>query len=103
PRDELEQAIATVWQDVLAAPALSVHDNFHALGGHSLLAVQIAARLTRVLAQPVALAAVLAHGTVARLAQHLRDNAAEQAAAAQQQEAAADDRDVMKRLLAELD
>ncbi len=103
PRDDLEQAIATVWQDVLAAPALSVHDNFHALGGHSLLAVQIAARLTRVLAQPVALAAVLAHGTVARLAQHLRDNAAEQAAAAQQQEAAADDRDVMKRLLAELD
>ncbi|WP_175907566.1 non-ribosomal peptide synthetase, partial [Burkholderia seminalis] len=100
PRDPVEQAIADVWRDVLDVPAISVHDNFHELGGHSLLAVQIAARLARALERPVALAAVLAHPTVARLAAHLA-GAAEADAHTQQTQAA--QRDTMKQLLAELD
>ncbi|WP_082722354.1 non-ribosomal peptide synthetase [Burkholderia mayonis] len=100
PRDPVEQAIADVWQDVLGVSTVSVHHNFYELGGHSLLAVQIAARLTRTLQRPVALAAVLAQPTVARLAAHLAD-AADADAHARQAHAA--QRDTMKQLLAELD
>jgi amino acid adenylation domain-containing protein/non-ribosomal peptide synthase protein (TIGR01720 family) len=100
PRNPVEQTIAGIWQDALGVPTVFVHDNFYALGGHSLLAVQIAARLTRALQQPVPLAAVLAQSTVARLAEHLRESAE---AATQTGAAQAAQRDTMKQLLAELD
>lgn len=47
PRTELEQAIATVWRDVLGVEQISVHDNFFDIGGHSLLAVRAITRLER--------------------------------------------------------
>jgi aspartate racemase len=41
PRTDLEQVIASVWQDVLEAEWIGVDDNFFDLGGHSLLATQV--------------------------------------------------------------
>jgi len=45
PRNELEQAIATVWRAVLGRDQVGVHDNFFDLGGYSLLAVEVLLRL----------------------------------------------------------
>ncbi len=45
PRTEFELALATLWQDLLSMPAVSIHDNFFALGGHSLLLAQLAAQI----------------------------------------------------------
>ena len=45
PRNELEQHIVDVWQQVLGLAQVSVTDNFFELGGHSLLATQVIARL----------------------------------------------------------
>ena len=41
PRNELEQALAGVWADVLGAGQVGVEDDFFELGGNSLVAVQL--------------------------------------------------------------
>lgn len=45
PRDEIEQTIAIILQEVLGLEKLGVNDNFFDLGGHSLLAIQAISRL----------------------------------------------------------
>ena len=46
-RAELEQFLATVWQDVLSVERVGLYDNFFDLGGNSLLAAQVAARVEK--------------------------------------------------------
>ena len=45
PRDEAEDAIASIWQEILGIERLSIHDNFFELGGHSLAVVQVMAKI----------------------------------------------------------
>jgi hypothetical protein len=46
PRNELEAAIAGIWQEVLGLPSVGVHDDFFELGGHSLLAATLASSIS---------------------------------------------------------
>ncbi|MEO7733015.1 MAG: amino acid adenylation domain-containing protein, partial [Kofleriaceae bacterium] len=68
PRTPTERIVAAAYQETLALPRLSVHDDFFALGGHSLLVAQMTARLSRTLARTVAMRAGFEHTTVASLA-----------------------------------
>jgi len=45
PADEVERALAAMWQMLLAVPRVGVNDDFFALGGHSLLAVRLLSRI----------------------------------------------------------
>ncbi|WHS62761.1 non-ribosomal peptide synthetase [Pseudomonas sp. G2-4] len=45
PRGEVEQIVATVWQDLLGIEQVSRHDRFFDIGGHSLMAVSLIDRL----------------------------------------------------------
>ncbi|EIE98985.1 non-ribosomal peptide synthetase [Saccharomonospora glauca] len=45
PRDEVEEAIAEAWSEVLGVTRIGVEQEFFDLGGHSLLATRLAARL----------------------------------------------------------
>ncbi|MEG3162940.1 amino acid adenylation domain-containing protein [Sphingomonas sp. LB2R24] len=45
PRGETEQALASIWSELLGIKHISRHDNFFELGGHSLLAIKLLERL----------------------------------------------------------
>jgi phthiocerol/phenolphthiocerol synthesis type-I polyketide synthase E len=45
PRNEVEQRLATIWQDMLGIDKVSVHDNFFELGGDSVKAIQISVKI----------------------------------------------------------
>ncbi|MEP0859277.1 SDR family NAD(P)-dependent oxidoreductase [Trichocoleus sp. DQ-U1] len=45
PRNDIEQGIANIWQELIGIEKVGIYDNFFELGGHSLLAVQTISRL----------------------------------------------------------
>jgi acyl carrier protein len=45
PRNEVEQRLATIWQEMLGIDQISVHDNFFELGGDSVKAIQISVKI----------------------------------------------------------
>src|SRR5581483_4305176 len=67
PRNDLEQEIAEIWQELLGVERVGVTDDFFALGGHSLLATQMITRIRR-LHGNVPLRALFNAPTVAGLA-----------------------------------
>jgi mycobactin phenyloxazoline synthetase len=71
-RDDLEQRIATVWEDLLDTPVLDRGADFFRLGGDSLLAVRALTVVARRTGAPVALGDFLDTPTVAGLAAAVR-------------------------------
>jgi acyl transferase domain-containing protein len=68
PTDELEQAIITIWQDLLGIEQLGIHDNFFELGGNSLIGLKVISRLKRELNADITVVALFEGPTVSALA-----------------------------------
>ena len=45
PRNETEQVLAEIWQELLGAEQVGINDNFFDLGGHSLKALTLVTRI----------------------------------------------------------
>ena len=71
PTSELEQQIASIWQEMLQISKIGINDNFFEHGGHSLLATQTASRLQEVLKINVGIRTLFDFPTIATLAQQL--------------------------------
>jgi hypothetical protein len=71
PRDETEQTITAIWQELLGLDQIGIYDNFFELGGHSLLAIQIVSRMRAALQVEVGVHTLFEAPTVAQLAQTL--------------------------------
>ncbi len=72
PGDELELAIAQVWQELLGINRIGRHDDFFELGGDSLVATQIISRLRKNLGVELPIASLFEMPTVSKLAERLR-------------------------------
>jgi acyl transferase domain-containing protein/acyl carrier protein len=68
PRNETEQKIASIWQEVLGHAEIGVEDNFFELGGDSLLATQLVSRLRDALQAEISLRKFFESATIAGLA-----------------------------------
>jgi hypothetical protein len=71
PQTNLEQVIASIWQEVLQLSAIGIHDNFFEVGGTSLLLVQVHSKLREELNQDVPVVELFRSPTIHALAQSL--------------------------------
>ncbi|WP_283135722.1 phosphopantetheine-binding protein, partial [Rhizohabitans arisaemae] len=67
PATPAEHAVTEIWQSVLGAEAIGIHDNFFALGGDSIRSLNVVARL-RGRGYAVTLEQIFQHQTVRELA-----------------------------------
>ncbi len=74
PRNELEEQIAGMWENLLGIERVGVHDNFFELGGHSLLATQLASRFREALRVDLPLRIIFERPNVAELAQYVEQS-----------------------------
>jgi acyl carrier protein len=71
PRTEMEQTIATVWQEVLGVEKLGMHDNFFDLGGHSLLMVQVHKKLQEIFKRDFLMTEMFKYPSISSLVEYL--------------------------------
>ncbi|MGY0035043.1 condensation domain-containing protein [Pedobacter sp. NJ-S-72] len=76
PRNETEQILANIWQELLGIPQVGIHDNFFELGGHSLLVTRLTAAIRKELAIELAIKDVFVYPVIAALAAHLHTQVA---------------------------
>jgi acyl carrier protein len=81
PVDELEEAIAGIWREVLHVSKVGTRDNFFDLGGHSISAVQVHGKLKKHFGRDLALTDLFRYPTVRALAEFLRGGAGRDGAA----------------------
>jgi amino acid adenylation domain-containing protein len=73
PSTPTERTVLAIWQEVLDAPNLGVHDDFFRLGGHSIKAGQVMTRIRTTLNVRAPLRLIFDNPTVALLAKELSD------------------------------
>ena len=72
PRNEVEQRLLAIWQDVLKTSSDDVTQDFFELGGHSLLAAKLLLRIEKEFSVSLSLAFIFQSPTVAQMAEGLR-------------------------------
>ncbi|HKX32887.1 MAG TPA: amino acid adenylation domain-containing protein [Blastocatellia bacterium] len=72
PRNEIEQELMQIWNEVLGDRPIGIHDNFFELGGHSLKAMQAVSRIHRKLGVKLNLRQFLEAPTIAAQSSLLR-------------------------------
>jgi acyl transferase domain-containing protein/thioesterase domain-containing protein len=74
PRDEIEQTIASIWQEFLGINQVGIYDDFFDLGGDSLLAVQLITKVNETLQKSLSPHSLLQSSSIAALAALIKDN-----------------------------
>jgi amino acid adenylation domain-containing protein len=74
PRSQIEQSIASVWQELLHVQKVGINDNFFDLGGHSLLLTQVHSRLSDMYDKELTIVDLFRFPTIHSLAKFLGDN-----------------------------
>lgn len=72
PRNETEQVLVAIWQDLLNIDRIGIYDNFFEMGGHSLLATRVSSAIRKQLKQEVAIRDLFTNPTIATLATHIQ-------------------------------
>ncbi|HEX5708649.1 MAG TPA: amino acid adenylation domain-containing protein [Pyrinomonadaceae bacterium] len=78
PRNQVERAVATIWQEELQLERVGIHDNFFDLGGSSLVMARVFDRLQTNTERKLRLVEMFRHTTVSTLAEYLSGEQAEE-------------------------
>ncbi|MCG8317027.1 MAG: amino acid adenylation domain-containing protein, partial [Pseudomonadales bacterium] len=69
PRNNVEEGLVAIWQDVLEMPQIGIYDDFFELGGHSLLITKVSSRIKEKLNVELPLRTLFEVPTIAALAE----------------------------------
>ncbi|PEU19241.1 MULTISPECIES: non-ribosomal peptide synthetase [unclassified Bacillus (in: firmicutes)] len=69
PRNEIEETLVQLWQEILCLPKIGVKENFFEMGGHSLRATMLVSRMHKVFNVQFSLREVFQHPTIEQMAQ----------------------------------
>ncbi len=72
PRNELEQKLADIWQEILQVQHIGIDDNFFDLGGHSLKATRIVSKIHKEMGIEIRLRDMFTFPTIAGLSEIIR-------------------------------
>lgn len=78
PRNQLEQAIAAAWHEVLQIENIGVHDNFFDVGGHSLLITRLQSHLQTIFQRDIPILSLFQYPTISSLGDYLSQEQGEQ-------------------------
>lgn len=76
PRTEVEKALVAIWNEVLHADDIGIHDNFFDLGGHSLTGIQLLTRVEQRFGKAIPLKNLFLAPTVASMAELVEERRA---------------------------
>jgi amino acid adenylation domain-containing protein len=71
PRNETEELLTRIWQQLLGIERIGIYDNFFKIGGHSLLAMRLVAAIRRELDTELTIKSLFLYPTVAGLTAHV--------------------------------
>jgi len=71
PRDDIDNRLQSIWEDILQLRPIGIHQDFYEVGGHSLLAVKVLVRIEREFNCNIPLAAMFPAPTIASLADRI--------------------------------
>ncbi|WP_447971452.1 amino acid adenylation domain-containing protein [Nitrospira sp. M1] len=71
PETKIEQAIASVWRDILHIQDVGIHDSFFDLGGNSLLLTQVKSKLQNMIQREISIVDFFQYPTIHALAEFL--------------------------------
>ena len=71
PRNELEEQLQRIWEEVLGRDSIGVHDSFFDVGGHSLLAIRLLNEIESRFGKQVPLVQLFQKPTIEGLAEYL--------------------------------
>ena len=71
PRNEREEKVAKIWQDLFGIDRIGVEDNFLELGGHSLLAIQLITQVRNVFGVDLPVTELFESPTIAALSKSI--------------------------------
>jgi hypothetical protein len=74
PENDLEQTIASIWQQAFNIERVSIHSNFFDLGGNSLLLAKVHSKLRATLNRDIQLVELFKHSTIYSLAKQLGES-----------------------------
>ncbi|NEO31126.1 MAG: SDR family oxidoreductase [Symploca sp. SIO3C6] len=72
-RNEIEQVIVKIWQEVLGINNVGIHDNFFELGGDSLMAMQVISRIKKTLQIELSINSMFETPTVAGISEQIEN------------------------------
>ncbi|MEH2081255.1 MAG: SDR family NAD(P)-dependent oxidoreductase [Nostoc sp.] len=102
PRNQTEQTLTEIWQELLGIETIGIHDNFFELGGDSLLIVQVRSQLQKRLNVNITISDLFEYPTINSLAESLSQKQTEQPAIPQFQKIETAKRGNAKHILAKV-
>jgi acyl carrier protein len=71
PRNEIEQTLLKMWQELLGKEKISIKDNFFAIGGHSLKATKLVSQISKEFGVKLPLPVLFSNPTIEHLASEI--------------------------------